>query len=94
MQPGCKKRFTRHPVVLRLTAATLLVYEPVTNSGALLGALFMFGPQRAHSTGQTMKIKNSLKALKGRHRDNQLVRRKGRMYVINKTAPRYKARQG
>jgi large subunit ribosomal protein L36 len=41
-----------------------------------------------------MKIKNSLKALKGRHRDNQLVRRKGRVYIINKTAPRFKARQG
>ena len=62
--------------------------------GALLGALFMFGPIRAHSTGQTMKIKNSLKALKARHRDNQLVRRKGRVYLINKTAPRFKARQG
>lgn len=45
-------------------------------------------------TGKTMKIKNSLKALRGRHRDNQLVRRKGRIYVINKSAPRYKARQG
>ena len=45
-------------------------------------------------TGAEMKIKNSLKALKGRHRDNQLVRRKGRMYIINKTAPRFKARQG
>jgi ribosomal protein L36 len=41
-----------------------------------------------------MKIKNSLKALKGRHRDNRMVRRKGRVYIINKTAPRYKARQG
>jgi len=49
------------------------------------------GPDR---TGKTMKIKNSLKALKARHRDNQLVRRKGRIYIINKTAPRYKARQG
>jgi large subunit ribosomal protein L36 len=38
-----------------------------------------------------MKIKNSLKA---RHRDNRLVRRKGRMYIINKLNPRYKARQG
>ena len=45
-------------------------------------------------TGKTMKIKNSLKALKGRHRDNRMVRRKGRIYIINKTAPRYKARQG
>ncbi|MFC0244137.1 type B 50S ribosomal protein L36 [Falsochrobactrum ovis] len=41
-----------------------------------------------------MKIKNSLKALKARHRDCQLVRRKGRVYIINKSAPRFKARQG
>ncbi|MDR3496279.1 MAG: type B 50S ribosomal protein L36 [Ancalomicrobiaceae bacterium] len=41
-----------------------------------------------------MKIKNSLKTLRTRHRDNRLVRRKGRVYIINKTNPRYKARQG
>ncbi|OWK23853.1 50S ribosomal protein L36 [Rhizobium yanglingense] len=41
-----------------------------------------------------MKIKNSLKSLKARHRDNRLVRRKGRIYIINKLNPRYKARQG
>ncbi|MET0747299.1 type B 50S ribosomal protein L36 [Rhizobium tumorigenes] len=41
-----------------------------------------------------MKIKNSLKSLKGRHRDNRLVRRKGRVYIINKLNPRFKARQG
>ena len=41
-----------------------------------------------------MKIKNSLKSLKARHRDNRLVRRKGRIYIINKKNPRYKARQG
>jgi ribosomal protein L36 len=45
-------------------------------------------------TSLKMKIKNSLKALKARHRDNHMVRRKGRIYIINKTAPRYKARQG
>jgi large subunit ribosomal protein L36 len=43
---------------------------------------------------ETMKIRNSLKSLRNRHRDNQLVRRKGRVYIINKTQPRYKARQG
>ena len=55
----------------------------------------------AHPSGQgrkervtTMKIKNSLKALKGRHRANRMVRRKGRIYIINKEAPRFKARQG
>jgi large subunit ribosomal protein L36 len=41
-----------------------------------------------------MKIKNSLRSLKTRHRENRLVRRKGRVYVINKTQKRYKARQG
>jgi len=41
-----------------------------------------------------MKVRSSLKTLKTRHRDCKLVRRKGRMYVINKTNPRYKARQG
>ncbi len=41
-----------------------------------------------------MKIRNSLKSLRARHRDNQLVRRKGRVYIINKTQKRYKARQG
>jgi len=45
-------------------------------------------------TGRPMKIKNSLKALKGRHRENRLVRRKGRIYIINKSNPRFKARQG
>ncbi|KZK76543.1 50S ribosomal protein L36 [Pseudovibrio sp. W64] len=44
--------------------------------------------------GRIMKIKNSLKALMGRHRDNQMVRRKGRVYIINKKNPRFKARQG
>ena len=41
-----------------------------------------------------MKIRNSLKSLLGRHRENRLVRRKGRVYIINKTQKRYKARQG
>ncbi|MBA3516338.1 MAG: 50S ribosomal protein L36 [Rhizobiales bacterium] len=41
-----------------------------------------------------MKVKNSLRSLRARHRDNRLVRRKGRVYVINKTQKRYKARQG
>ncbi len=40
-----------------------------------------------------MKIRSSLRSIKGRHRDNRVVRRKGRVYVINKTNPRYKGRQ-
>lgn len=41
-----------------------------------------------------MKIKNSLRALMTRDRNNRMVRRKGRIYIINKKNPRYKARQG
>ncbi len=41
-----------------------------------------------------MKIRNSLKSAKGRDKNCVLVRRKGRMYVINKRNPRFKARQG
>jgi large subunit ribosomal protein L36 len=41
-----------------------------------------------------MKVRNSLKSLRSRHRDNRLVRRKGRVYIINKTHRRFKARQG
>jgi large subunit ribosomal protein L36 len=73
------------------------VHQPrllTTNfTGALLGRIFcaFLGGNR---TVSIMKIKNSLKALRARHRDNQLVRRKGRVYIINKTAPRFKARQG
>ncbi len=41
-----------------------------------------------------MKIRNSLRSLRNRHRGNRLVRRKGRVYIINKTQKRFKARQG
>ncbi|MFN0264667.1 type B 50S ribosomal protein L36 [Tepidamorphus sp. 3E244] len=41
-----------------------------------------------------MKIRNSMRSLRSRHRDNRLVRRRGRIYVINKKNPRFKARQG
>ena len=41
-----------------------------------------------------MKVRNSIKSLRKRHRDNRVVRCKGRLYVINKTMRRFKARQG
>ena len=41
-----------------------------------------------------MKVISSLKSAKRRHRDCRIVRRKGRVYVINKRNPRFKARQG
>ena len=41
-----------------------------------------------------MKVASSLKTLKSRDRHCQVVRRRGRLYVINKRNPRMKARQG
>ncbi|HJN03893.1 MAG TPA: type B 50S ribosomal protein L36 [Alphaproteobacteria bacterium] len=41
-----------------------------------------------------MKVLRSLKTAKKRHRDCRIVRRRGRVYVINKRNPRFKARQG
>ena len=40
-----------------------------------------------------MKVRSSLKNLKIRDRNNKLIKRKGRLYVINKRNPRMKARQ-
>jgi large subunit ribosomal protein L36 len=62
-----------------------------------------YGPRHFHDISRAsprydevraMKVRNSLKSLRGRHRDNRIVRRKGRVYVINKTQRRFKARQG
>ncbi len=41
-----------------------------------------------------MKVASSLKTLKNRERNCQVVKRRGRIYVINKRNPRFKARQG
>lgn len=41
-----------------------------------------------------MKVRNSLKSAKLRDKNCQIVRRKGRVYLINKKNPRFKARQG
>ena len=41
-----------------------------------------------------MKVLSSLASAKRRHADCQIVKRKGTLYVINKTNPRFKARQG
>ncbi|WP_055585144.1 type B 50S ribosomal protein L36 [Streptacidiphilus griseoplanus] len=40
-----------------------------------------------------MKVRNSLRALKSRP-GSQVVRRRGRVYVINRRDPRMKTRQG
>ncbi|MFB9368170.1 type B 50S ribosomal protein L36 [Kitasatospora sp. NPDC001664] len=40
-----------------------------------------------------MKVRNSLRSLKSKP-GAQIVRRRGKVYVINRKDPRYKGRQG
>ena len=41
-----------------------------------------------------MKIASSLKSLKKRDLNSKRVKRRGKLYVINKKNPKFKARQG
>jgi large subunit ribosomal protein L36 len=41
-----------------------------------------------------MRVRNSLKSAKLRDKNCRVVRRRGRVYVINKKNPRMKVRQG
>ena len=41
-----------------------------------------------------MKVVSSIGNLKNRSKDCQVVKRRGRLYVICKTDPRFKVRQG
>jgi len=49
---------------------------------------------RAGNEDCAMKVLNSLKTMKKRDKNCRVVRRHGRVYVINKKNPRFKARQG
>ncbi|PIM94801.1 50S ribosomal protein L36 [Candidatus Hodgkinia cicadicola] len=40
-----------------------------------------------------MKLKTSLRLLKKRNNCNLLVKRRGKMFVVNKKFPKFKARQ-
>ncbi len=48
----------------------------------------------SNKIGSVVKVLNSLKSAKRRDRLCRIVRRRGRVYVINKRNPRFKARQG
>ncbi len=47
-----------------------------------------------HSPFPAMKVLSSLSSAKRRHADCQVVKRKGTVYVICKSNPKFKARQG
>jgi large subunit ribosomal protein L36 len=83
--------------VLGLTVFGQSVFGLTQANGPLNGAASNFGrsaPLAPIHERAVMKIVNSLKSLKNRHRDNRVIRRRGRTYVINKTNRRFKARQG
>ncbi len=40
-----------------------------------------------------MKVKSSLKSLKKRDLNSKMVKRRGKIYIINKVNPKFKARQ-
>jgi large subunit ribosomal protein L36 len=73
-------------------AARLFMVRAASETGPFGGARPAFPP--GNDGCIAMKIKNSLRALRKRHRNNRVVRRRGRLYVINKTNRRFKARQG
>ena len=53
----------------------------------------MRGFQSPPPTVIAMKVLSSLKSAKARHRDCKIVRRRGKVFVICKSNPRFKARQ-
>ena len=50
-------------------------------------------PGTKHLGLYIMKVVSSLKSHKKRDLNSKLVRRRGRIYIINKKNPKYKARQ-
>ncbi len=59
-----------------------------------LAKVLLTGVSAKYLLSPLMKVVSSLKSAKTRHPNCQVVRRKGRVYVICKTNPRFKARQG
>jgi large subunit ribosomal protein L36 len=81
-------------LVVKPSLFNLLEAEEAGLTGFAAISMFRARRKRPDFEDRPMKILNSLKSAKKRHKDCRIVRRKGRVYVINKTNPRYKARQG
>lgn len=54
----------------------------------------LFPDQKVFEGVGAMRVRNSLKSAKTRDKNCRVVRRKGRVYIINKKNPRMKVRQG
>ena len=82
-----------HFVDIEGVTSSNLVVPTIAGENVLEGATAL-DARKTQEREKTMKVRNSLRSLKSRHRDCRVVRRKGRVYVINKTQRRFKARQG
>jgi large subunit ribosomal protein L36 len=60
---------------------------------AQCAASFVRHPVSTSIAEVVMKVLSSLKSAKTRHRDCKVVRRRGKVFVICKSNPRFKARQ-
>lgn len=75
---------------------------PIFRECGVIGARVVWGDEEQCKSdipdqfykGMYMKIYSSLKSKKIRDKDCQIVRRKNKVYVINKKNPKLKARQG
>ena len=93
--------YTRSTVNLAEKAAFFAIFGGLTASGRFHSFRASRETRPSWPTmglglkGQSlMKVRNSLHSLKKRDKDCRVIRRKGRVYVINKKNPRFKARQG
>ncbi len=77
--------------IRRLIGGVLPHYPAVP---AHRGTFQLTGEEALYALTAFMKVVSSIKSAKKRHPACQVVRRKGKIYVINKVEPRYKARQG
>ena len=73
------------------------VPDPIPNSEVSPSApmvLCLKARRVGRCQAKIMKIASSLKSLKKRDLNSKVVKRRGKVYVINKKNPRFKARQG
>jgi large subunit ribosomal protein L36 len=76
----------------RMTEDALSCHGILLASGAPL-PLRSWANVSSHQGWCAMKVLSSLKSAKSRHRDCKVVRRRGKVFVICKSNPRFKARQ-
>ena len=80
-----------YPLLERAVSSAVEHYVDIVG---VTGSIPVAPTINSQAIGAEMKVRNSLKSLRSRHRANRLVRRKGRVYVINKVQKRFKASQG